>query len=79
MPVWDRRPPNGTVKAKLDVATVDHHTGRHIYVDCAVTCAHSADSQVAEIRSDQQGTKPIFFPNRSEGLATKKRMERMQT
>ena len=39
---WGRRLPNGRLEeAELDVAAVDHNAGRHIFVDRAVTCAHS--------------------------------------
>ena len=56
VPGWDRRLPNGTVEeAKLDVATVDHNTGRHIYVDWAVTCAHSTYAPRRHARSNRSG------------------------
>ena len=39
---WGRRLPNGRLEeAELDVAAVDRNAGRRIFVDRAVTCAHS--------------------------------------
>ena len=56
MPGWDRRLPNGRLEeAKLDVATVDHNTGRHIFVDWAVTCAHSTYAPRRQAQSHRSG------------------------
>ena len=54
---WDRvNPRTGALEeAKLDVATRDSASGRPVYVDVTVTCAHSGNAPRQRARSNKDG------------------------
>ena len=57
MVAWDRlNPHTGCLEeAKLDVATRDAVTGRKIYIDTTVTCAHSGYEPRQRARANKDG------------------------
>ena len=54
---WDRVNPRTRVleEARLDVATRDAATGRAIFVDASVTCAHSGYEPLQRARAGKDG------------------------